>query len=173
MSKKKILTIPCCVLIVAVAVAALATAKAFADDEKTDAEKMREMADRVEDAILSVDDSYKKQIEIVAAPLTYQDAKGNTIVFTQCHTKYYDTEPASVTGIHTEAIESVVTLPEEYEHCAVGEMVGAWFKNGDRAFLCWTISAEISCVIEYSPESVAKTDIFKMAESVAPIKTEE
>ena len=165
MSKKKLLTILCCLLVVTVAVAALAT-KAFADDEKSDAEKMRDMADRVENAILSVDDSYKKQIEIVTAPLTYQDAKGNTIVFTQCHTKYYDADPADVTGLHTEAIESVVTLPEEYEHCTVGEMVGAWFGKGDRAFLCWTISAEISCVIEYSPESVAKTDIFKMAESV-------
>ena len=85
MSKKKLLTILCCVLVVTVAVAVLAAAKAFADDEKTDAEKMRDMADRVENAILSVDDSYKKQIEIVTAPLTYQDAKGNTIVFTQCH----------------------------------------------------------------------------------------
>lgn len=47
MSKKTVLTILCCVLIVAVAVAALATAKAFADDEKTDAEKTREMVDRV------------------------------------------------------------------------------------------------------------------------------
>lgn len=173
MSKKKILTILCCVLIVAVAVAVLATAKAFADDEKTDAEKMREMADRVENAILSVDDSYKKQIEIVTAPLTYQDAEGNTIVFTQCHVKYFDADSAEVTGLHTEAIESVVTLPEEYENCTVGEKVGAWFEKDDRAFLCWTISAEISCVIEYSPESVTKADIFKMAESVAPIKAEE
>ena len=113
MNKKKVLTILCCVLVVTVAVVALATAKAFADDEKTDAEKMREMADRVEDAILSVDDSYKKQIEIVTSPLTYQDAEGNTIVFTQCHTKYYNADPAAVTGLHTEAIESVVTLPEE------------------------------------------------------------
>ena len=173
MSKKKLLIILCCVLVVIVAITALGISKAFADEGKTDAEKMQEMADRVEDAILSVDDSYKKQIEIVTSPLTYQDAKGNTIVFTQCHTKYYDADPAAVTGLHTEAIESVVTLPEEYENCTVGEKVGAWFKKGDRAFLCWTISAEVSCVIEFSPESVAKTDIFKMAESVAPIKAEE
>ena len=173
MSKKKLLTILCCVLVVTVAVAVLATAKAFADDDKSYAEKMREMADRVEDAILSVDDSYKKQIEIVTSPLTYQDAEGNTIVFTQCHTKYFDADPAEITGLHTEAIESVVALPDEYENCNVGEKHGAWFEKGNRAFLCWTISAEISCVIEYSPESVTKTDIFKMAESVAPFESKE
>ena len=173
MSKKKLLTILCCVFVVAVAVTALATAKAFAEAEKTEAEKMREMADRVEDAILSVDDSYKKQVEVVTYPLTYQDANGNTIVFTQCHTKYFDANPAEVNGLHIESIESVVTMPDEYENCTVGDMVGAWFEKDDRAFLCWTISPEISCVIEYSPESVAKTDIFRMAESVAPFKAEE
>lgn len=173
MSKKKLLTILCCVFVVAVAVTALATAKAFAEDEKTDAEKMREMADRVENAILSVDDSYKKQVEVVTYPLTYSDASGNTIVFTQCHTKYYDADPAEVTGLHIESIESVVTMPDEYENCTVGEMVGAWFSKDDRAFLCWTMSSEISCVIEYNPDSVTRADIFKMAESVAPIKAEE
>ena len=173
MSKKKLLTILCCVFVVTVAVVVLATAKTFEDDEKIDAEKMREMADRVENAILSVDDSYKKQIEIVTAPLTYQDAEGNTIVFTQCHVKYFDADSAEVTGLHTEAIESVVALPEQYENCTVGEKIGAWFQIDDRAFLCWTISAEISCVIEYTPESVAKKDIFKMAESVVPNNAEE
>lgn len=173
MSKKKLLTILCCVLVVAVVSIVFAAAKASADNDKTDAERIREMADRVEDAILSVDDSYKKQVEIITSPLIYQDAEGNTIVFTQCHTKYYNADPAKVTGLHVESIEAVVALPDEYENCTVGDMVGAWFEKGDRAFLCWTISAEVSCVIEYSPKSVTKDDIFKMAESVAPIKAEE
>lgn len=173
MSRKKLLTVLCCVIAVTVALVAFVAANASADNDKTDAEKIREMADRVEDAILSVDDSYKKQIEVVTAPLTYQDAEGNTIVFTQCHTKYYNADPAKVTGLHVESIEAVVALPDEYENRTVGDMVGAWFEKGDRAFLCWTISAEVSCVIEYSPKSVTKDDIFKMAESVAPIKTKE
>lgn len=64
----------------------------------------------------------------------------------------------------------MVAFPDEYENCTVGEMVGAWFEKDDRAFLCWTISPEISCVIEYSPASVTRADIFKMAESVAPFE---
>lgn len=173
MSKKKVITILCCVLVVIVTVTALAVSKAFADEGKTDAEKMQEMADRIEDAIQSVDDSYKKQIEVVTYPLTYQDAEGNTIIFTQCHTKYYDADPAKVTDLHTESIESVVALPDDYENCTVGEKIGAWFEKDDRAFLCWTISPQVSCVIEYSPSSVSKADIFKMAESVVTIENKE
>lgn len=162
-----------CVLVITAAICIVGGIAAGAEGDKTDAEKMKEMADRVEDAILSVDDSYKKQVEIVTYPLTYSDASGNTIVFTQCHTKYYDADPAEVTGLHIESIESVVTMPDEYENCTVSEMVGAWFSKDDRAFLCWTISPEISCVIEYSPDSVTRADIFKMAESVAPLETKE
>ena len=160
-----------CVLVITAAICIVGGIAAGAEGDKTDAEKMKEMADRVEDAILSVDDSYKKQVEIVTYPLTYSDASGNTIVFTQCHTKYYDAAPAEVTGLHIESIESVVTMPDEYENCTVGEMVGAWFSKDDRAFLCWTITSEVSCVIEYSPDSVTRADIFKMAESVAPLET--
>lgn len=162
-----------CVLVITAAICIVGGIAAGAEGDKTDAEKMKEMADRVEDAILSVDDSYKKQVEIVTYPLTYSDASGNTIIFTQCHTKYYDADPAEVTGLHIESIESVVTMPDEYENCIVGEMVGAWFSKDDRAFLCWTITSEVSCVIEYSPDSVTRADIFKMAESVAPLETKE
>lgn len=162
-----------CVLVITAAICIVGGIAAGAEGDKTDAEKMKEMADRVEDAILSVDDSYKKQVEIVTYPLTYSDASGNTIIFTQCHTKYYDADPAEVTSLHIESIESVVTMPDEYENCTVGEMVGAWFSKDDRAFLCWTITSEVSCVIEYSPDSVTRADIFKMAESVAPLETKE
>lgn len=174
MGKKKLMIVLLsCVLVMTATICIIRGIAVGAAEDKTDAEKMREMADRVESVILSVDDSYKKQVEVVTYPLTYSDASGNTIVFTQCHTKYYEADPTEVTGLHIESIKSVVALPDEYENCAVGEMVGAWFEKDDRAFLCWTISPEISCVIEYSPSSVTKADIFKMAESVAPFEPKE
>ena len=174
MGKIKPLTVlVVCVLVITAVICIVGGIAAGAEGDKTDTEKMREMADLVGDAILSMDNSYKKQVEVVTYPLTYSDASGNTIVFTQCHTKYYDADPAEVTGLHIESIESVVTMPDEYENCTVGEMVGAWFSKDDRAFLCWTISPEISCVIEYSPSSVTRADIFKMAESVAPLEPKE
>ena len=36
----------------------------------------------------------------------------------------------------------------------------------NRSYLCWTMSPEISSVIEYSPEAVSEESIFRMAESV-------
>lgn len=174
MKKMKLLTVlVVCVLVVTATVCIIGGIAASADGDKTDAEKMREMADRVEDAILSVDDSYKKQVEVITYPLTYSDASGNTIIFTQCHTKYFEADPAEITGLHNESVESVVTLPNEFESCTVGDMSAVWFERDDRAFLCWTISPEVSCVIEYSPASVTRADIFKMAESVAPLEIKE
>lgn len=171
MKKKLLIMLPLCIVVVAVIIAILVFAKPSAEP-KTDDEKMREMAERIEDAIMSVDDSYTKQVEVVSFPMTYSDAEGNTIVFTQCHTKYFEADPADITGLHIESIKSVVELPEKYEDCTVGDMNAAWFEKADRAFLCWTMSPEVSCVIEYSPESVAKSEIIKMAESVMPYESE-
>lgn len=173
MARKKLrIVLPLCLVAIVVMISILAFAKANAEP-KTDAEKLREMADRVEDAILSVDDGYEKQVEIMTFPMTYSDAEGNTIVFTQSHTKYYEEDPTEISGLHIESIEAVVVLPENYRECTVGDMSAAWFEKDDRAFLCWTMSPEISCVIEYSPESLAEDEVFKMAESVAPYESEE
>ncbi|MBQ7096070.1 MAG: hypothetical protein IJN80_06450 [Clostridia bacterium] len=48
MSKKKLLTILCCALAVIVALVSFAATKDSAGNDKSDAEKMREMADREE-----------------------------------------------------------------------------------------------------------------------------
>ena len=40
------------------------------------------------------------------------------------------------------------------------------WEMGERSYLCWTITQEISCVIEYSTEAVEYEDIFRMAECV-------
>ena len=50
--------------------------------------------------------------------------------------------------------------------CKVNEYDAFLCEMGERSCLCWTISPEISCVIEYSADAIAETDIFRMAESV-------
>lgn len=135
-------------------------------EQKNDFQQMNEMVDRIENAICEVDDSYKKQFEVVSFPIIYSDAEGNTIVFTQCHTKYLEGDPTEVTGLNIESLQSVVELPEEHRDCVVNGWSAAWFEKDDLAYLCWTISPEISCILEYNPDTVSDTDIFKMAESV-------
>lgn len=125
-----------------------------------------EMIDRVEIAVKELDEGWEKQSVTQAVPLSYADGNGNTILFYQCHTKYDVGDPAEVSGLHIGAIETVVEVPEEYRACTVSDFSAAWFEVGDRAYLCWTISPEISCILEYSPDAVDEADIFRMAESV-------
>ena len=37
----------------------------------------------------------------------------------------------------------------------------------DRTHLCWTLSSEISCVIEYDADVISEENILRMAESVS------
>lgn len=127
-----------------------------------------EMIEQIDKAIQIVDDGYKKQSVTQAIPITYADAEGNKIVFYQCHTEYFEAASAEVTGLNMDAIQSVMEVPEEHRDCMVNDCSAAWFENTDRAYLCWTISPEVSCIIEYDPNVVEESDIIKMAESVEP-----
>ena len=62
--KKSLIILLSCVLVVTATICIIGGIAAGAAEDKTDSEKMREMADRVESAIMSVDDSYKKQVEV-------------------------------------------------------------------------------------------------------------
>ena len=55
---------------------------------------------------------------------------------------------------------------ENKQSCKVNEYDAFQCEMGDQSYLCWTISPEISCVIEYSADVNAEADIFRIAESV-------
>ena len=64
---------------------------------------------------------------------------------------------------------SMVIDPELIENrrgCKVNEYDALLCELGDRSYLCWTLSPEISCMIEYSKGAVEEAGIFRMAESV-------
>ena len=50
--------------------------------------------------------------------------------------------------------------------CKVNAYDAFQCEMGERSYLCWTISPEISCIIEYGADTIGEKDIFKMAESV-------
>ena len=98
--------------------------------------------------------------------LVYADPEGNRIICHVCVTTYADTN--GQTGLNTEAITAVI-VPGEAEscrRCTVGELPAAVCEKGSRAYLCWTVTPELSYVIEYDPAAVREEDIFRMAESV-------
>ena len=125
-------------------------------------------ADKAEAALREVDDSYTRHSITIDTPATYEDALGNTIILHCLQTMYFEADPNEVTDLNINAIEGIIdpeTL-QDRRNCKVGESSAVHGNRNGRAFLCWTLTPEISCVIEYTPEAVSEEEIFYMAEGV-------
>ena len=123
---------------------------------------------KVENALQEVDEDYECQSVSNVSPFTYTDSEGNTIIYYCVQTAYLENESGDNTGLDMNAIGMVIG-PEQMENrreCKVNEYDAFLCEQGDRSYLCWTLSPEISCVIEYSKESVEEASIFRMAERV-------
>ena len=72
--------------------------------------------------------------------------------------------------MNTDAIGMVIDFAQikNRRECKVNAYEAFQCEMGEHSYLCWTISPEISCVIEYSADVNDKADIFRMAESVQP-----
>lgn len=123
---------------------------------------------KVENALKEVDEDYECQSVSKVTPFTYTDSEGNTIVYYCCQTAYMGNESGEYTGLDMNAIGLVIdsNMIESRRNCKINEYDGFLCEQGDRSYLCWTLSPEISCVIEYSPEAISEESIFRMAESV-------
>ena len=147
-----------CILLV------LAVAIAFAN-RSTPEDEMMDMLNRVENAL---GDEWKKQTVTKVSDLVYSDDIGNTIVYHVCTTTYYEADSAKQTGLNTDAISAVIS-PDESESCrdcTVSGLPAAIYQKDGRAYLCWTIMPELSCVIEFDPVVESEEDMLRMAESV-------
>ena len=128
-------------------------------------DEMQDMLNRVEDAL---GEEWKKQTVTEVSDLVYSDDDGNTIIYYVCITTYYEADPDEQNGLNTDAIAAVIN-PDEAEssrECTVSDLPAAIYQKDGRAYLCWTIIPELSCVIEYDPAVESVADIFRMAESV-------
>lgn len=131
----------------------------------TPQDEMMDMFNRVEK---SLGDEWEKQTVTKVSDLVYSDAEGNTIVYHICTTTYYEVDSAKQTGINTDAISAVIS-PNEAEscrECTVSGLPAAIYQKDGRAYLCWTIIPELSCVIEFDPVVESEEDMLRMAESV-------
>lgn len=147
-----------CILLV------LALAIAFAN-RSTPEDEMMDMLNRVENAL---GDEWKKQTVTKVSDLVYSDDEGNTIVYHVCTTTYYEADYSEQTGLNTNAISAVISPDEteSYRECTISGLPAAIYQKNGRAYLCWTIMPELSCVIEYDPAVESEEDILRMAESV-------
>ena len=124
---------------------------------------------KVESALKEVDEDCECQSVSKVTPFTYTDSEGNTIVYYCIQTAYLENESGDDTGLDMNAIGMVVDMTriENKRECTVNEYYAFQCEIADRTYLCWTLSSEISCVIEYDADAIKEENILRMAESVS------
>ena len=130
--------------------------------------ELAEQIYNMENALKEVDEDYECKSISKVTPYTYEDSAGNTIVYYCCQTTYIEDEYGETTGLNTDAIGMVIDFAQiqNRRECKVNAYDAFQCEMGERSYLCWTISPEISCVIEYGAETVEEADIFQMAKSI-------
>ena len=166
--KKRILRIAGICIMILVLIVGITRYRAVQKKESDPNWQIAQEIYKVEDALKEVDEDYECQSVSKVTPFTYTDSEGNTIIYYCVQTACLENESGDNTGLDMNAIGMVVD-PEQIENkreCKVNEYNAFLCELGDRSYLCWTLSPEISCVIEYSKDSVEEASIFRMAESV-------
>lgn len=130
--------------------------------------KLAQQIYSMENALKEVDEDYECQSVSKVTPFTYTNLEGNSIVYYCCQTTYIEDEYEENSGLNTDAIGMVIDFAQirNRRDCKVNEYDAFQCEMGGRTYLCWTISPEISCVIEYSADVNDEADIFRMAQSV-------
>ena len=130
--------------------------------------KLAEQIYKMENALKELHDDYECKSISKVTPFTYVDSDGNTITYYCCQTTYISDEYGKDIGLNTDAIGMIIdfTQIENKRQCKVNEYDAFQCEIKKRSYLCWTISPEISCVIEYSADTINEADIFRMAGSV-------
>lgn len=130
--------------------------------------KLAQQIYNMENALKEVDEEYECKSVSKVTPFTYTDSEGNSIIYYCCQTTYIKDECRDDTRLNTDAIGMVIDFSQiqNRRDCKVNEYDAFLCEMSERTYLCWTISPEISCVIEYSADVNDEADIFRMAQSV-------
>ena len=139
----------------------------LSEQEKLKAD-MLENARRIEEVLREIDPDYQVFGFTEVKEIIYELEGGDDIRYYYCKTTYSGEIP-ELTGVHLEAMRGVIdpASAEENRDAEVLDYAAVIYTMDGREYLCWTISPEESCVIEYTPGTVSEEEIRLMAESVA------
>jgi hypothetical protein len=144
----------------------------YIEVQKREDDPNRQIAKEIykdENALKEVDEDCECQSVSQVTPFTYTDSEGNTIVYYCIQTAYLENESGDDTGFDMNAIGMVIDADqiENKRECTVNEYYAFQCEIADRTHLCWTLSSEISCVIEYDADVISEENILRMTESVS------
>lgn len=99
--------------------------------------------------------------------MTLENDKGEELYYYYIQTQYNGDIP-EIEGVHLDAIGAIfdTTLAEDSREVTINGKEAIIYTYNQKEYLCWTISAEDSCIIEYVPGVLSEKEIIKMAESV-------
>lgn len=138
------------------------------DDGSTMKEDSEKNATIIESKLNEIGKEIDGKATTSVTPTTYKNSDGKVVItFYFLKTEYEGSTP-EISGQNTSAIGCVVSESgaEEIRECNVGDFPAVIYETSGYKYLCWTISGEISCVLEYDESSVSEEEIFKVAESV-------
>lgn len=117
---------------------------------------------------VSVRNTHSLEVVSKVTPYTYIDPDGNEIIYYCCQTVDETNTELSADAIDLYTVGSVVNFADadSYRECQVNGRLAILCQVESKMFLCWSLTSELSCVIEYTDGTVSEDDIFRMAESV-------
>ena len=141
------------------------------EDEMSEYEKTKinflENAKRIEEAMQEDDSDFKSLGYTEVMKISYAIEGGGDIQYYYCKTTYFDEVP-ELTGVHLQAIRGVIDpgMAENSREAEVLDYGAIIYTLEGREYLCWSLSPEDSCVLEYTPGTISEDDLWMMAESV-------
>lgn len=131
-------------------------------------EQMARTICNMEIALKDADEDWELEALSRITPYIYQARDGNALTYYCCKTVSMNEDATISDKLDTQALNQVVCIDklENMQLCQVNSMpavMGEWEGN---TYLCWTLCAEYSFVIEYKTGTLAQEEIFRMAESV-------
>lgn len=123
---------------------------------------------KVQTALQEVDGDWELDSFYKVIPYEIRRTSGPSIYYYSCITTCLNEEPKELNGLNTTVLSKVVDvdLLEGKRDCKVGTLDAVMGELAGQIYLCWTISPKYSCVISYTPGTVAERDIFQIAKSV-------
>lgn len=129
------------------------------------------MIEKIENAMYEVlgDDLKKMSQHELIATIEYgmKDGTGDGIQYRMIKSTYFEEDPSEITGFNETAVGVLfdVASVDSSEEMKINEWDARLYRIDGKSYLCFTVSPEMTYVLEYNAEEVADEEIIKMAES--------